>query len=363
MYDHEKYREKFETLESIRTPGVIRVLGWMTVGLIVAVGLFFAFVPWVQTTAGNGVVTALDPDDRLQNINALVSGRIERWYVRDGSIVEAGDPIVRIADNDPQLLERLQAERAQIMARLESTRANVRTAEIDLERSLELFNQGLAARREYEQAQIRVEELRAVEAEAAAALNRADVNLSRLSVQTVRAPRNGVILNVNAGDTATYVTAGEVLATFVPAGSERIVEVFIDGRDVALVEAGARARIQFEGWPAVQFSGWPSVAIGTFPGRVYAVDPSAQTNGLFRVLIVEDEDAPEEEQWPDERFVRFGSAARAWVLLETVRVGFEVWRQLNSFPPSFPRSESPGAGGPGGDGAMSRRPTGEAFAR
>ena len=47
--------------------------------------------------------------------------------------------------------------------------------------------------------------------------------------------------------------------------------------------------------------------------------------------------------WPDRRFVRFGSKARAWVLLETVPVGFEIWRQLNNFPPNFPAEGGAGA--------------------
>jgi hypothetical protein len=34
--------------------------------------------------------------------------------------------------------------------------------------------------------------------------------------------------------------------------------------------------------------------------------------------------------------VRFGSKARAWVLLDEVSVGYELWRQMNNFPPNFP---------------------------
>jgi hypothetical protein len=114
----------------------------------------------------------------------------------------------------------------------------------------------------------------------------------------------------------------------------RSVEIYVDGRDVALVRPGAKVRLQFEGWPMVQFSGWPSLAIGTFGGEVVAVDPSAQNDGRFRILVIED---PEfEPGWPDERFVRFGSKARGWVLLETVPVGFELWRQMNNFPPNLP---------------------------
>jgi hypothetical protein len=202
----------------------------------------------------------------------------------------------------------------------------------------ELYEAGLSARRDYEQTQIRVEDFKGRVATAAAKLSRVDVNLSRQSVQTVTAPRDGVILSVNAGDAATYVNAGDILATFVPETPERVIEIFVDGRDIALVQTGAKARIQFEAWPAVQFSGWPSVAVGTFGGLVQSVDPSAQPNGRFRILIAEDPD--DANPWPEERYVRIGAKVRSWILLETVPVGYELWRQLNNFPPELTQNTS-----------------------
>ncbi|MEL6323572.1 MAG: HlyD family efflux transporter periplasmic adaptor subunit, partial [Pseudomonadota bacterium] len=301
----------FTTLAEVRTPRVIRAVSVLLLLSIIGAVVFLIYAPWVQTTAGPGVVTALNPSDRQQDINALVAGRIEEWYVRDGSAVKQGDPIVRIVDNDPQLIERLGAERQQVQIQLRAAETGLATAQLDLDRMRDLFESGLAARRDYEQAQIRVEEFRARRAEAAANLNRVEVNLSRQSAQTVAAPRDGVILSVNAGDVATYVNAGQILATFVPETPERVVEIFVDGRDVGLVQIGAKARVQFEGWPAVQFSGWPSVAVGTFGGVVTAVDPSAQPNGRFRVLIAEDLDA--EHPWPDERYARIGASVRSWI--------------------------------------------------
>ncbi|MEO1034123.1 MAG: HlyD family efflux transporter periplasmic adaptor subunit [Pseudomonadota bacterium] len=327
------HSELFTTLNEIRLPRVARAVAWMLGLAVVLFGLFLYFVPWVQTTSGPGAVTALNPNDRLQEINALVAGRIEEWYVRDGTRVAVGDPIVKIVDNDPLLLERLEVERAQLQARLDAATAARDTADIDLRRTRQLFEQGLAARREFEQARIRVEERRASVAEAAAAISRLEVNISRQSVQTVRAPRDGVILRVNAGDAATFVNSGQVVATFVPDNVERAVEIYVDGRDVALVQPGDKVRLQFEGWPAVQFSGWPSVAIGTFGGLVTAVDASAGINGQFRVLVVEDFDDP--NPWPDAGYVRFGANVRGWILLEQVTVGYEIWRQLNNFPPNF----------------------------
>ncbi len=335
-YQHIEY---FKTLRAQKMPRIMPAIGWMlTVGIIL-IGLFLAFVPWVQTTSGFGNVTALNPNDRLQEINALVPGRIAEWYVRDGSHVSVGDPIVRIVDVDPQLLQRLAAEREQVVAKLDAAENAMATAEIDLQRMKDLYDEGLASRREFEQAQIRVQELRSRVAEASAELSRVDVNLSRQSVQIVRAPRDGVILRVNAGDAATFVRAGDVVASFVPDNVDRAVELFIDGADVALVSPGDPVRLQFEGWPVVQFSGWPSIAVGTFGGVVSAVDPSAQPNGRFRVLVTEDPDA--ELPWPGQQFVRFGSSARGWVLLDTVSVGYEIWRQLNNFPAELPTDSAP----------------------
>jgi hypothetical protein len=56
------------------------------------------------------------------------------------------------------------------------------------------------------------------------------------------------------------------------------------------------------------------------------------------VLIAED--TAEANRWPEERYVRFGAAVQAWVLLETVPVGYEIWRQLNNFPPELPAAAS-----------------------
>jgi len=244
------------------------------------------------------------------------------------------------------LLERLKSEREQVVAKRDATISARNAAQIDLDRTKDLFEKGLASRREYEQALIKVEQLRAQVAEATAELNRIDINISRSSAQVVRAPRDGVVLMVNAGDAATLVKAGDVVATFIPDDVDRAIEIFIDGRDVALVRPGAKARIQFEGWPAVQFSGWPSIAIGTFAGKVVSVDPSANAQGKFRVMLVEDEDA--EHPWPEEWFVRFGATVRAWIILETVPVGFELWRQMNNFPPALPADSAAAPGGGGG---------------
>ena len=108
------------------------------------------------------------------------------------------------------------------------------------------------------------------------------------------------------------------------------VELFVNGNDVPLIHEGRRVRLQFEGWPAVQWSGWPSVAVGTFGGEVAVVDTAADDQGRFRVLIVR---GPGDE-WPAAPQVRQGARVNGWVLLDEVRLGWELWRLFNGFPPS-----------------------------
>lgn len=337
----------FRTLASINPPRVLRAVGWM-VGLgVLFVILFAAFTPWVQTAPGTGSVIALDPRDRQTNITAMVPGRLAEWFVTDGDVVNSGDPIARVIDIDPQLLQRLEAEKRQKVAENDAVRAAMATAQLDVRRTLQLFDEGLAARRDYEQALIKVADYRAKLAAGEAEINRIDINIQRQSLQLVTAPRAGRIMRVSAIDTSTMVKSGDVLATFVPEQTERVVELFVDGRDVPLIKPGRRVRLEFEGWPAIQFSGWPSVAQGLFDGQVKAIDVSASANGLFRVLVVE---ATDRAPWPGEPQVRLGSAVRGWVLMDTVKIWFEWWRLLNDFPLQYTPGSAAGGKAPTGSG-------------
>ena len=333
-------------LASIGIPRVVRVSCWI-IFISLVIGISGLWIPWVQTTSGSGQVTTLNPSDRVQSISALVTGRIAEWYVQDADYVEAGDPIIRIQDIDDQLIVRLQLQLDAARRKIEASQEAVTTAQIDYQRQKDLFAEGLASQLSFEQARIKVQQMTVSLEEARSEFNQAETALSRQGSQLVVAPRNGTIIHVEAGDTATIVSAGQPLATFMPADTERAVEIMIDGRDIGLVHPGRQVRLQFEGWPAFQFSGRPDLAVGTFRGEVVFVEPSARLDGRFRVLVKEplnSEDCLESEVingiprmgeygWPPESFVRLGATVRGWILLETVPLGFELWRLLNSFPP------------------------------
>lgn len=321
------------SLNGMKIPSAVRVFTIVSLATTLATLAFISLVPWVQTVSGSGQMVALNPAEREQAISALVPGRIAEWYVREGSQVEAGQPIARIVDNDPQLMSRLQTQLRLSREGLASAETALNTARLDAERKTSLFADGLVSRLEMEQAQIQLVAFEVKAQGAAEQLNQAEIALSREGSQEVLAPRAGFITRVTAGGTATFVRAGERLAMFAPNNIQSAVEIYVDGRDASLVEVGKPARLQFEGWPVIQFSGWPSVAIGTFEGVVTFVDPMAGRNGKFRVVVMPVEGGT---PWPSNNILRVGTNARGWILLDKVSVIYELWRQLNNFPPEFP---------------------------
>ncbi len=322
-------RERFVTLQGLRIPRVSRSIAWLILLGLALGGSLLYYTPWIQTAGGFGKVVDLSPSGRPQKVTALVTGRIKQWFVRDGDRVREGDPLVELEDNDPQLVERLRAEVASLRAEADAARLAAETSRLDADRQERLFAKGLAARRDMEAARVRYREYLSKQAAAESKIAPKEIGLTRLSRQIVRAPLDGVVLNLVGSDKATLVKEGEVLATLAPVHIRRAVEIYVVGLDAALITPGRPARLVFEGWPAVQFSGWPAIAIGTFPGVVKSIDPVVSPDGSFRVLIVETPDEP----WPSSQFLRLGGKARAWVLLGEVRLGYEVWRRLNNFPP------------------------------
>ena len=230
---------------------------------------------------------------------------------------------------------------------LDSSRANLAAAKAILERTGPEYDAMISATSASR---------RSAEGEVATAerdLAAIDIQISKSEQQVVSAPRDGIVLSVAATEGA-YLKPGSPICVVIPDTEARFVEAWVDGMDMPLITArearpdgtvvpGSRARLQFEGWPAIQFMGWPSVAVGTFGGEVITVDATDDGTGKFRVVIAPDAD---DEPWPGPRFLRQGVRAKSWVLLRMVPVWQEVWRQLNGFPPVVADKE-PGSKGDG----------------
>ena len=326
-------RRKYRSLESVRGWEGGRNFGkCIFIGLLVWM-LLLLFVPWQQTSMGVGRVVAYSPTERRQDIDAPLEGRLGRWFVHEGSHVEAGDPIVEISDNDPEVLNRLSAEKSALQSRLSAAQMSAQTALINLDRQKSLSDQGLSSRRSYELAKLEHAKYLTDVANSKGELVRIEGRLARQNTQFVKAPRSGTILRRTSGESSVLVKSGETLATLVPDTQSRAVEIWIGGNDVALIGEGQKVRLQFEGWPAIQFSGWPSVAVGTFAGRVAVIDAADSGEGRFRVLIIPDlEDLP----WPASHYLRQGIRVQGWILMGRVKLGYELWRRFNGFPPALP---------------------------
>lgn len=149
----------------------------------------------------------------------------------------------------------------------------------------------------------------------------------------VPAPRSGFIHQWNGVVGSDIIKKQDRLCIIVPEATELAVELQVTGNDMPLIHEGDRVRLQFHGWPAVQFVGWPSVAVGTFGGKVNRAFPTDDGKGNFKVLVTPSKHFDGESDWPDNRYLRQGVRANGWVLLRKVPLGYEIWRQLNGFPP------------------------------
>lgn len=430
---------------------ISRWFGRFMLFLLVVTPIALAFAPWQQNLPGIGRVIEFDPVHRPLPIQARTDGLVQRWHVREGQRVNAGDPIVDLTDNDPRLLQRMEellraaqnklaaAQRKrdqftlQIVTAEDARQAAMRLADdeiaaaeqavvvanqavavaqqkLDLAKVAETMVEGLVADRiaagfELQKARqeravaeadltskqaavtgaeanlrarrsareriekselVKVQDARAYLeaaegeiAEASASVLTYERDLERQRQQQITAPIDGFVQNLNAnGQGGVFVKATTTLATLVPATRQLAVELYVDGNDVTFIDVGRHVRLQFEGWPAIQWVGWPSAAVGTFGGKVAFIDRSDDGTGRFRVMVLPDErpfvqpegpivdflrrlltfervsSSENPHAWPDDPFLRQGVLAKGWIVLDRVSLGFEVWRQLNGFPPT-----------------------------
>ena len=130
------------------------------------------------------------------------------------------------------------------------------------------------------------------------------------------------------------VKQGDKLVVLVPEAQSLAVEIRISGNDAPLLNIGKKVRLQFDGFPAFQIKGWPSASAGTFGGIISVIDAvdDEQFSGSFRIVVKPDlQDVP----WPNSTYLRPGTKVAGWMQLNTVSLGYELWRQFNGFPISL----------------------------
>ena len=402
---------------------------WL-VGITVFLVLIL-FLPWTQNIRAKGTVTTLRQEQRPQELNTIIPGRIIKWYVKEGDHVKEGDTILQLGEVkvdyfDPQLVQRTQDQlsakeqskqgyldktvtgETQVVAltearklklslldnKIQQQQLKISSDSIDLiavtnelsvykrqidaakimldsgaislsefEKRKVNFQNGVAKRtgteNKYRQSRQELTSLyieknsteqdyrdKIAKAEgdklsslSAAASTEADVAKlqntlanydARNQLYYIRAPQSGQIVRAKKAGIGEMLKEGEMAVEIVPDNLQYAVELFIEPVDLPLVNKGQKVRFVFDGFPAIIFSGWPANSYGTFAGKVVAIESATGLNGKFRILVTED---PNERKWPAQ--LRLGSGANGIALLKDVPVYYELWRNINGFPPDY----------------------------
>lgn len=233
-------------------------------------------------------------------------------------------------------VEKMKKDWEVARAELDSAKQEVTSAEKELSAKRESREEKLkTAQTKVDYARALREDALGMQATVNKEMRSLNIKQSEMRRMVIEAPRDGTIFRMPVFERGMTIKEGSELFTIVPETTDLAVELWLKGNDVPLVRAGDHVRLQFEGWPAVQFAGWPSVAVGTFGGQVAAIDETDNGKGKFRIQIRPDEDT----EWPSHRFLRQGVRANGWVMLQQVPLGYELWRQLNGFPPVVAEDE------------------------
>lgn len=403
---------------------------------ILAFLLIVLFLPWTQNIASYGHVTTLYQDQRPQQINTIIPGKIVKWYIKEGDVIKKGDTIVQLADTkddylDSNLVERtkdqliskeqkllfygskIQAIESQINAiennrelkinsyenkieqyrrKLISDSSEVTSAEVDykiaaeqLVRGKQLYNQGVISLVEYERRTAQNNKALAILTEKQQKFlnTKQEINIVKIDINSIAqeaddkifkarseiatsrgeiagttgdlaknknvlanyisrgnqkwliAPQDGQIIKAKKSGINEIVKEGEMIVEMVPTKIDHAIELFVEPMDLILIQPGQKLRMIFDGFPAIVFSGWPDNTYGTFAGEISMVENNRNENGKFRILVIPDS---QQKGWPKE--LKTGTGAKGFALLNTVPVWYELWRQINGFPPDYYKTKT-----------------------
>lgn len=411
------------------------------VWVLLAVIVVFLFLPWTQNIRSTGFVTTVNQDDRPQELNSQIPGKIIKWYVKEGDFVQAGDTIVQLGEIkddylDPNLIPKTQEQIAQNENKARFYEGKAATSQQQMQYLLEqrdlkmasLDNKRIQIERKIQAKQLEVQAAKVDEQQAREQLERAktmlekeaiskfdferrnatfqkalaavtdkqneldnlrqDLLINKLDISNATqeyaekiakaqgdqfassgavaeakekvaslsikkqnieqrsgyyflvAPQSGQVIKAMKAGINEIVKEGEKIVEIVPQDIDYAVELFVSPMDLPLVDIGQKVRFMFDGFPAIVFSGWPAASYGTYGGKVIAVESNRSINGKFRILVAEDST---DRHWPPG--LRLGSGASGFALLKDVPVWYELWRNINGFPPEFYKLDKPTAKG------------------
>ena len=261
----------------------------------------------------------------------------ESQFARQENLYKEGLKSLTELEQRRLKLQEAQAKLISVINKFDATRAELQNTRTELN-SLQAEYADKIAKAEAELNSSR-SYVFATQADVAKLQNEYSSTQVRSQYYHILAPQEGYLVRTLKAGIGETIKEGDPVATIMPNNPQLAAELYINALDLPLLKRGDDVRLQFEGWPALVFSGWPGTSFGTFGGRVAVIDNTG-TNGQYRILVVPD---PEEESWPEA--LRVGSGVYGWAMLNTVPVWYEIWRQLNNFPPEYTGSADTGTSG------------------
>jgi len=397
--------------------------------------IIFLFLPWTQNIRAKGTVTTLYQNQRPQQVNTIIGGRVMKWYIKEGDYVKAGDTLIQLTEVkvdylDPNLLQRTKEQLAgkqqsveyykskvgvadqqisainsglqlklnqlanklnQLQLKVQADSAEAAAANNDFvigtkqfNRQKAMFDSGLVSLTQLEirNQQFQNAQAKKISAENKLANSKQDLTITRIEMSalqqenvekvtkaqgeqfqsltqiasgqadiaklenqyasyTIRngmyyilASQSGQIVKAQKAGIGEFVKEGDMIAEIVPDKIQYAVEMYVQPLDLPLLAIKQKVRFLFDGFPAIVFSGWPKASSGTFGGEIVAVESNVSVNGKFRVLVKED---VSDKPWPKE--LKMGAGAQGITLLKDVPVWYELWRNINGFPPDYYKND------------------------
>jgi RND family efflux transporter MFP subunit len=190
--------------------------------------------------------TVAPPPDRDALVAPQVAGRLLHVEVQEGDAVKAGQIVARV-DTSMLTDEAMQADAA-----LDRARAEHQNAKSTLARTEQVFERGIAARQEVDDAAAREAEAMADEASATARARQAHQQIKRTAV---RSPMTGVVLRIlrKPGELVDGTPATPVVEIADTSALELLADT--PTQDLVRLSPGAPATLAFPAMPGQFFKG------------------------------------------------------------------------------------------------------------
>ena len=152
----------------------------------------------------------------------------------------------------------------------------------------------------------------------------------RKGLYYILATQDGQITQLTKAGIGEIVKDAETIGIIVPKKIDYIAEIYVKPVDLPLIRENQKVMLTFDGFPAIVFSGWPNSSYGTFSGKIIAIENSISEHGLFKAIVAEDKT---QKRWPPN--MKIGTGASGIAILNDVPIWYEIWRNINGFPPDY----------------------------